>query len=579
MDTYVYEASNETQLNFEPFVNRQVIYVIDQNGGAGNYASGQVQLDTTSLSNSGKYASYREASFQIPLVMRLTAVDLSGSDLLSYVGEDPSFALGLKNGFYNLIHSISVEYNNTSVVQLTPYTNFYVNFRKLTSISIDSVTKYAALLGFYPDTAITSRYGSQDGSDSIYGHGSINNNNYPSLPTSLDSWSNISNGPNVGFYTRQKLSTAFDPSQSPSSAFISASQAGTIGMNYFRSGLSSDDVKCKWWFIIATVKLCDICDFFQQMPLVKGAMLRFIINTNTAIHNIAVTKVGTALADISVTQNIITGGTTPMLLAGGLADEGFHPVVQASTDNAVTNYQLAISIARDNTYGVNHPTLQNVRLYCPLYQFNPVSEEQYLTLNKIKTIRYTDIYQYQVDVSCSGTVGSYQGSFNALLSNGIPNIKKVIIMPFIASSSNKTGKAGSQIAPWGSPFASEPSTTSPYINITNFNIQVAGINTFVQNELYSFEAFQNELVGMNALNGSQVQELDSGLIGLQEFNGAYRYYVADLSRRLPAEDRVPKSIQILGTVQSGTIADVTLMCFVEFQKEICIDLESGAKLT
>ena len=35
-DTYVYESSNETQLTLEPFVNRQVVYVIDQNGGAGN---------------------------------------------------------------------------------------------------------------------------------------------------------------------------------------------------------------------------------------------------------------------------------------------------------------------------------------------------------------------------------------------------------------------------------------------------------------------------------------------------------------------------------------------------------------
>jgi len=219
-----------------------------------------------------------------------------------------------------------------------------------------------------------------------------------------------------------------------------------------------------------------------------------------------------------------------------------------------------------------------VRLYCPVFQFNPVNEEQYLSLNKIKTISYKDVYQYQVDVNCSGSPGQYQGTFNSLLTNGIPNPKSLIIIPYIGSSSNNTGTASSPIAPFGSPFASEPSTTSPYINLTNFNVQVAGIVVFVQNELYDFEAFKNELVSMNAINGSQVDGMDSGLIGYSEFQANARYYVVDLSRRLPAEDRVPKSLQILGTVQSGDIANVSLYCFVEFEKSIQIDLETGAKL-
>lgn len=574
-DTYVYEASNEAQLTLEPFVNRQVTYVIDQNNGSYN---GQVQCDTSSLSNSGKYASYSEAFFQIPLVMRLSAVDANAQNLNFSTLRCP-FALGLKSGYFNLINSISVEYNNTSVVQLTPLSNFYINYKMLTSFSKDALAKYSALLGFYPDTAVTCRYGSQDGTDSIYGHGSINNRDLPTLPTAT-TWTSIASATNLGFFTRQVQTTSFDPTLAPTSSFISASQAGTVGMNHFRRGLDiGPDEYTKWWFLIATVQLKNVADFFQKIPLVKGAMLRFIINTNTAIHKIAVTKAGGNLEDISVTQNIITGSTTPMLLAAGFEDDqGFGGVVDTAAAAGVSTYEIALSIAKDTTYGVNNPTLQNVRLYVPLYQFNPVQEEQYLTLNKIKTIKYTDIYQYQVDVTCSGTPGSLQGSFNALLTNGVPNIKSIIIMPFVASASNKTGIAGSNIAPWGSPFAAEPSTMTPYITLTNFNIQIAGINCFLQNELYDWEQFKNELVSMNALNGSQVQELDSGLIGYQEFQGAYRFYVADVSRRLPAEDKVPKSVQILGTVQSGAIENVSLVCFIEFEKEVCIDLESGAKL-
>jgi len=214
---------------------------------------------------------------------------------------------------------------------------------------------------------------------------------------------------------------------------------------------------------------------------------------------------------------------------------------------------------------------------------NPINEEAYLSLNKIKLVEYTDIYNYTVDVSCSGTAGSLSGSFSQLLTNGISNIQSIIIMPFVGSASNATGWNGTspiaQIAPYGSPFASEPSTTSPYLSITNFNIQVAGLNVFTMNELYDWQNFKDELSAMNAVNGSQVDGVDSGLIGYSEFEGNYRYYVADLSRRLPAEDAVPKSIQITGTVQSGTVSSVQLQCFVVFKKQISIDLETGAKLS
>jgi hypothetical protein len=111
-DTYTYEDSMETQMTLEPFVSRQVLYSIDMNNG--NYA-GQIQLDTSSLSNSGKYANYQDAHFEVPIVMRLTATS-ANAQVASIQNLDSSFAVGLKSGYFNFIHSISVEYNNTSVV-------------------------------------------------------------------------------------------------------------------------------------------------------------------------------------------------------------------------------------------------------------------------------------------------------------------------------------------------------------------------------------------------------------------------------------------------------------------------------
>lgn len=224
---------------------------------------------------------------------------------------------------------------------------------------------------------------------------------------------------------------------------------------------------------------------------------------------------------------------------------------------------------------------------------NPTMEEQYLSLNRTKKIVYRDIYQYQTDVNGGA-------NFNVLLTNGIPNPKFVIIIGMIrgassttitagvgASSGNITGytaTAGAN-APtvaigcptWQSPFASEPATTSPLVALRDFNIQIAGQNMFIQNQLYDFEQFTNELQSVNAINGGLVTGLTSGLISETDFQYMYRYYICDVSRRLPAEDRVPKSVQILGTNMSQQ--PITLYTFIEMEKEIEVDLITGQKLS
>jgi hypothetical protein len=588
-DQLLFEQSNESQITTEPFINRQVVYVIDQNNGTYN---GQIQLDTSSLSNSGKYASYSEAYFEVPLVITATA-DTAAAQIASVQGLQNAFSVGLKNGYYQLIHSISVEYNNTSVIQLTPYTNFYVNYKLMTTLGTEDVDKFGSAIGFYPDSAFSHDYGSQAAADPD-GHGSVNNRNAPSLTNVYINTAATKTTSNQGFYNRQQKTTAFIPAQSTGTPIITAAQCGTIGKNFFQN-TSAANANSKVWYVLAQIRLKDVADFFDKMPLVKGAYLRFIINTNTSTHSLVYTLDATAVPDrlitnVDSTTNVIQGGTSPVLVASAagvattpaalnqvLPQGGYSPATIAVGTLAANPYtftvRCSIGTERAITPAVQHPTIQQCRLYVPLYTMNPAMEEQYLSLNRTKKVVYRDIYQYQVDV----TTSNGQGTFNTLLTNGIPNPKAIIIIPHIAATSNNVSNGANPIAPATSPFASEPGTTSPYISFTNFNIQVAGVNIFTQNELYDFEQFRNELASINALNGGLVDGLTSGLIGFDEFSTNYRYYVADLSRRLPAEDKVPKSIQILGTVQAST--NVTLYCFIEFEKEITIDLMTGAKLS
>ena len=87
----------------------------------------------------------------------------------------------------------------------------------------------------------------------------------------------------------------------------------------------------------------------------------------------------------------------------------------------------------------------------------------------------------------------------------------------------------------------------------------------------------------NQLNGSLTTSLASGLVSKKDFQSLYRYYYGNCSRSLPSEEGVAKAIQILGTILAptpvaGVPALVDLMVFVEFEREITIDLRTGARI-
>jgi len=166
-----------------------------------------------------------------------------------------------------------------------------------------------------------------------------------------------------------------------------------------------------------------------------------------------------------------------------------------------------------------------------------------------------------------------------LVSNGIPNIRSVLVSCFLDRSANGTAAVGGTVtSSILSPFSSTPCSPDPLI-IQNFQIQVSGKNLFVNQMQYDYETFVEQLVSSNQLNGSLTTSLASGLVSKQDFQSLYRYYYGNVSRGLPSEEGVAKSIQIQGTILSPlAVGTVTIMCFVEFEKEITLDLRTGARI-
>jgi hypothetical protein len=231
------------------------------------------------------------------------------------------------------------------------------------------------------------------------------------------------------------------------------------------------------------------------------------------------------------------------------------------------------------------PLAKSVYLYIPAYTFNTAFEKAYLS-SPIKQIKYTDVYQYQVL-----NVGP-NNQFNNLLTNGIANVKSVLILPFFSSSpANTTTLTVNTVATvindntgfrnglpvFQSPFdPAGTGPTSPMAWLSNFNVQVSGQNAIYNTQKYNFEQFNNQLYGQNAVNGGCTDGLTSGLIDRQKFDMEYSYYYVNVERMLPVEASVPKSIQILGTNKSLKALD--LYCFIEYGAEISIDALTGSRV-
>jgi hypothetical protein len=588
MDNLVFEEAVNSTIDQSEFISKKWVYVNDNNSQ--NYTS-QVVLDSTPLSNAGGWINWSEGYIVMPLVVQLTSANTASLPVNSTRAD---WAWAFKSGFWNIINSMNVEFNNQNIIQQTPLTNVFRSFKANTSFSQDDLLNEGSSIGFMPDTASSWSYKTANSSD---GRGVCNNRDYAGMifdvvgtdkdyaygnnaqegeqiPSS-DFGANFSY--NKGMSDRQEW-YGYDPV-----ANTDLEQEKIMGVascrSVYRSFLdrTQSSAGSLVWVVYAKLRLKDLNEYFEKAPLLKGSTIRFYLNTNQCqtIYNITAGSIdGTTgiltPGSIALSSVNVTGGlTNPLMIASNRYGCGSYAL---PTDT----YTLSVSIYKNNfthtftsggggSYTGGQTSLTAVRLYAPVYQFNPLAQQRYLQLAPTKKIIYRDIFQYQFSGIGAGE------NFNFLVSNGIPNIKSVLVVPYLSGTAN----GGLAVSTLLSPFASTPAMPDP-IPLTNFNILVSGVNLFLNNQLYDYEQFRHELMSSNQLNGNLTTGLTSGLISEAMFSSGYRYYYGNCSRILPAEAGVSRSVQIIG--QNASLVVVSLLVFVEFEKECTIDIATGARI-
>jgi hypothetical protein len=628
-DNLVFEESLNTEIDSSEFISKRYVYVNDNNNG--NYTS-QIVLDSTPLSNAGGWINWAEGFIVMPLLVQLTSTRADAGEKAQSLPADSSlsdYSWAFKNGFWQLINSMTVEFNNQNVVQQTPFLNVFRSFKCLTSWSNDDLDNHGASCGFAPDSADSWSYhtnfttsGNNDGNGRNI---TITNNRNGSIKGSTLTGAIAGLAPNQEFLPQsdvvgvpnQAVGTTYTYSgvnntATAENAYLYSPSTVNAGMKKRQSDILYDTVAgasqgqatlntatasetvyrsnkiaeagCHTWKVYAKLRLKDLADLFEKCPLLKGSTMRFYINTNQSIVNFSATKavvnantsaITTPSVLLPTSVNVVGGLTNPLIIASSLLGQGMSglPANTLLTDD----YQLSVSIFRNNFSQTNKTSQQTAltacRLYAPVYTMNPIAESRYLSLAPTKRIKYNDIFQYQFN-----NVGT--GSFNFLVSNGINHIQSVLVVPFISQSNSFTNATPAVqnalvFNQQQNPCSTTPAMPDP-IMLTNFNILVSGVNLFLNNENYDFEAFAQQLAQSNQINGGLTTGLSSGLISERMFSQAYRYYYGNCSRILPSEEGVSRSVQIVG--QNVSSASCDFMVFVEFQREMVIDVATGARI-
>jgi hypothetical protein len=589
-DKLVFDLSSEIEGSTNVFIKKDWINILDNMNQ--NYSSNQSVIDTSQLSNSNKYMSYREAYLLVPMVLTVSNQAVNGGFLPATAASSADYCIGLKSWFGNIIHSFTLDYNGVTVIQQTPYINMVNCFKLLTSLSWDDVITQGATIGFYPDTSTS--FSVNGTAVSAIGQGTCFNMINPILTQAqldigdnFNSYSSI--GGNVGALKRCQYIN-YDPdgtvglATGGGAAAYSSLQTSTACSALWKSFISTKVnaaagvVGVFQISITATIYLKHIHSFFAMCPLLKGVFMKMTMNLNNA--SVAFTTAGTTTAKTIALNSVSNpvGGVCPFLLSSQAYTSAAGAATEVSSliagdyyaSVAVGNRVLAQPQAGLLT-GVLGRGPASVYLYVPAYTFNPVFESAYLS-SPIKRIAYDDVYQYQVLNIGAGI------PFNNLLTNGIANLKSILIIPFFsASAGSATTGLPTGIPVFQSPFDTAGcGTTSPLIQFNNFNVVVSGQNAIYNTQQRMYEQFNDQFAGCNAVNGGLTDGLTSSLIGALDFDLSYCYYYVNVERMLPVEQSVPKSVQIIGINQSARAID--LYCFLTYQSVVSIDTLTGSRV-
>lgn len=321
-DTLVFDMSSQSEGSPSVFVRKDWLSILDNQNQ--NYQGNQSVVDTSQLANSNKYMNYREAYLTVPLVLTLTGGATTGTDYFLPASPAAScdFALGLKNWYGSIVHSFTLDYNGTTIIQQTPFIGMWNTFKLNNTLSFNDLVSSSSQLGFYPDSPLAWSFTS---GNSQSGLGCCNNAN-GAVPVVVFGALNSQEGFNNGLLQRQ-LAWNFDPdgktgletNATAYTSLLATSSLSQLWKSYIYTKQSQTSVSLTGAFqvaITAQIYLKHLASFFERVPLLKGVFMKMTLNLNQS--SVSFSTATTATVATTATSTISTLGVfTPVTISTG----------------------------------------------------------------------------------------------------------------------------------------------------------------------------------------------------------------------------------------------------------------------
>ena len=529
--------SQETKYD-SVFNKREWLYINDTTT---QYDQGTSIIETTSLSNNSKFLDYNSAYLSVPLLVTLTS-NASATTGIANTGVLPyTKSVAFKQSILSMINSITIDLNGQPIVQQNQLIDMYNHFRLLTSESWNTQNRWSSI-GFYPDVA------------SVAGFSSANTAFAPASQPANNSSSNEGLTERLKYVLDDAGRTFDGEVESVLSNLISKVELAKLYVSHVSNlvdGTAGTKSPVVQYSVKATIMLKDIHPLFEVMPISKSLNFKIQIFWNNSV--VTATHDGTDWTAQS-SQYRAYNGTLPLMLnnfADGFAGSSAGTLRASvyvgdtchdATQKSVTNNGLS-------TGGVG----QQVELWVPAVQMLEDVEMNY-SQNHLRDVSYFDYYQFTLKNVASGE------SFNHLVSNGISNLKAVLIVPQLQSLNNNVNVFDDGL----------PQLMG---HINNFNVLVGGSNVLHQDSRYTYQQFNNKFFNEFGVNGNQSTGLGSSLIDFKSWLKKPYYYV-NCSRVPTEQQKAYRSLQIKGTNSSALAMDYVI--FALYEKSFSLDVLSGS---
>jgi hypothetical protein len=524
------------------FSDKNYTFITDSTSNSGSFSSGQIQFDLSTLNSQSQWINLSEAVIEFPV--KITIQVLTG--ITGTAATALAASAIIKNGWHQWIDSAQLIVNGQTIQASQPYENVAATFRILSTWNQDELKKFGSTCGVALDDCTSD----VQNPTAVTG---LNNTTYSTVATAIKGFDCINNQPvlnNKGVSARNSMTNSDINPAAPSlqTTILGASAMKTAGRSHVSSLAGGSNTANTFIYsanFMGCVRLKDLCDI-NDFPLVKNLKGFLYLSFNSSQVNLTGTASQTTLSAVNITP--LTGRTTPFMInnsATGLTlanGTGGPPVVQiVGSVDATTTGQ-----------GTNAgPLLTNARMLVPYYIANPKTDAALTQPNKFFTTMEKIVNPLTV------SAGS---SINYTISTGIPNPRKLLLLPMWQNLGGATNLSNPEI----SPFDSVPATSGPFAGLANLQVYLANKPLYQYPIQYDFEQWISENSQLG-LNGGAINEQTSGLLTQQLFEQNHRFYYVDLSRRLESEDGASKSVQVSFTNPSATFG-MKVICIVWYEK-------------